>query len=123
MAGNGINSRQERAIEALLTSRTIGDAATASEVPERTLHRWLSEDSAFVKELADRRARLADHSFQRLTNSIDRAIDCLEGLLKAESEAVRRSAASDILTHGLKARAVTNAEKDRGEKMVFDILI
>jgi DNA-binding MarR family transcriptional regulator len=44
MAKDGsLTTRQRRAIAALLTNPTIGEAAEAARVGERTLHRWLAD--------------------------------------------------------------------------------
>lgn len=64
MAGNGgseLTPSQSRAIAALLTERTIEEAATVAKVSPRTIYRWLA-DSAFTSELKAAQARgLADH--------------------------------------------------------------
>jgi hypothetical protein len=49
-----VTAKQERAIVALLNEQTVGRAATAARVGERTLYRWL-RDPAFSH--AYRRAR------------------------------------------------------------------
>ena len=44
MASSGsLSAKKRRAIAALLEARTIGDAAKAAQVGERTLYRWLEE--------------------------------------------------------------------------------
>ena len=40
---HGLTAPQERAIIALLNEQTVGRAAAAAEVGQRTLHRWLKE--------------------------------------------------------------------------------
>ena len=52
--GADISPNQDRAIAALLTSRTIVAAARKADVGERTLRRWLKKDD-FQSHL--RRAR------------------------------------------------------------------
>ncbi len=40
---DGLTAPQERAIIALLNEQTVGRAAAAAEVGQRTLYRWLKE--------------------------------------------------------------------------------
>lgn len=53
--GKELTRPQEAAILALLTEPSIAAAAAKAGVGERTLHRWLKEEDAFVAEY--RRAR------------------------------------------------------------------
>lgn len=55
-----LNPRQVKALAALLSGKTITDAAQLAEVNESTVRRWLREDEAFNRALADgRREALA----------------------------------------------------------------
>ena len=45
-----LTPKQHRALVALLQSRTIGDAATAAQISERQLMRWLQQPE-FISEL------------------------------------------------------------------------
>ncbi len=50
----GLTGQQERAIIALLNEQTIGRAAAAAEVGQRTLYRWL-KDAAFSRAYREAR--------------------------------------------------------------------
>jgi len=51
----GLTPSQERAIEALLASRSIAAAARQANVGESSLRRWLREDDNFQDKRAGRR--------------------------------------------------------------------
>jgi hypothetical protein len=55
LPANGLSAKQDRAIQALLQEPTIGRAAAAAGVGERTLHRWLTEPVFRSAVLAARR--------------------------------------------------------------------
>ncbi len=60
MAENGkFPARKARAIAALLKEKDVSAAAKAAKVGERTLHRWLTDDADFRRELKAAEARRA----------------------------------------------------------------
>jgi hypothetical protein len=93
---------RERAILALLSERTIEQAAQRAGVNERRLRRWQTEDDAF--KAAYDQARLA--TFQAAMNRIHaltgRAVDTLEDLLgETKHPAVRLGAARTVAEIGI----------------------
>ena len=54
-AGKELTAKQERAIAALLTAPSIQKAAEQSEVPLRTLNRWLTEPAFMAAYMRARR--------------------------------------------------------------------
>jgi hypothetical protein len=50
-----LNARQLKALGALLSGKTVPDAAQAAEVNETTVRRWLREDDAFNAALSEGR--------------------------------------------------------------------
>jgi len=63
MAVNGgkkLSRNQERTVAALLSARTIPEAATAAGIGSRMLERWLSEDPDFVEEYRAARRRVVE---------------------------------------------------------------
>jgi hypothetical protein len=85
------------------------------------LHGWLKQDE-FQKAVSDARKKLLDKAMNRLMNISMKAVITLEALLNAESEAVRRAAANDILGHALKYRELSEIEDrlETVERIVFE---
>ncbi len=83
LGGHGAKSAavRERAILALLSERTIGQAAAKAEVNERTLRRWLSEDEAFQAECAAAPQATFQTGIRRAQVLTVKAIDTLDELL------------------------------------------
>jgi hypothetical protein len=73
----GLMASQERAIAALLDSRTIVAAAQKAEIGESTLRRWLREDELFQTKLRQLREEALGHVSLRLQQ---RASDAVEAL-------------------------------------------
>ena len=74
---------QLRAIAALLSSRTHGEAAERARVSERQLYRWL-QDETFHLQLERAEAELLQEATRRLSGLLNTAIDKLEMLLDTE---------------------------------------
>ena len=116
MAGNGmigeLSSRQQRAIAALLTTKSMSEAASSAGVGERTLYRWLAEDEAFRAGLARAESELLDTATRRLLALQGQAIETLEHLLSsAESESVRLRAAQVAIETSLKLRELRDIDQ------------
>ena len=81
--GHGAKSEavRERAIVALLSEKTVTDAAAKAGVNEKTLRRWLSEDEAFQAEYAAARQAAFDAGIHRVQALTARAVDTLAELL------------------------------------------
>jgi hypothetical protein len=99
------SSRQERAIAALLTCRTIAEAAAAVGIAERTLAGWLKVP-AFASAYRAARRQVVELAVSRLQGVTGEAVDTLQGLLAAESESVRLGAAKGILEFAQQAVAI-----------------
>jgi len=112
MAENGnLSARQQRAIAALLTSKSVAEAAASAKVGERTLYRWLAEDRAFRAALLAAEGDLLSTTTRRLLSLQGQAIETLESLLsRAESEGVRLRAAQVALELSLKLRDQVSIE-------------
>ena len=82
MAVNGgarkLSAKQEKAILALLSTRTVADAAEQSGVGVRTLERWLSEDEIFIESFRDVRTRVMEQAIARLQNAATEAVETLK---------------------------------------------
>lgn len=116
MAENGskLSAKQHRAITALLTSKSVTEAATATGQGERTIYRWLSEP-AFRQALSAAEGDLIDVATRRLLQLQGSALDTLEALLLGGdtdvSAGVRLRAAQVTLDHLLKLREMRDIEQ------------
>lgn len=103
-AGHGAKPAavRERAILALLSEKTIGEAAAKSGVNEKTLRRWLSDDEAFKAEYAAARHAAFQAGISRVQALTARAVDTLEDLLDAKKyPSVRLGAARTVADIGI----------------------
>ena len=104
LGGHGAKSAavRERAILALLSERTIGQAAAKAEVNERTLRRWASEDEAFKAEYAAARQTTFQAGINRAQVLTVKAIDTLDELLDEKKYPhVRLGAARTVAELGI----------------------
>lgn len=86
-----------KAIEALLSTQTITDAAKQTGISERTLHRWM-RNSDFQQGLRYAMRELASDMLRRLVAGREDALDAMHDLLlNAKHESVKRIAAKDWL--------------------------
>jgi hypothetical protein len=116
-----LKARQRKAIPVLLGSNTLEAAAKKTGISRKTMYAWM-EQKEFKQAVSEARNRLFDESMKVLTNSCMKAVLTLEALLNAQSEAVRRNAANDILGHVLKYRELTEFEErlETVEKIVLE---
>jgi hypothetical protein len=89
-------AKQERLALLLAEGKTVKDAATLSEIGERTAFTWLADRrfQAFVYQL---RGRMLDAALGRLADDATRAVDTFVALLDEETANVRLRAALGIL--------------------------
>ncbi len=102
--GHGAKSQatRERAVLALLSEKTITDAAKKAGVDESTLRRWLSDDEAFQAEYAAAREAAYQAGIYRAQALTGRAMDTLEALLDDEKHPnVRLGAARTVAEIGI----------------------
>lgn len=98
------SANQKRALSALLSEKTVRDAAKKCKLTEKTLYQYL-RDEQFRQALQTEQAAIYTAATTRLTAGIDRALDELERLITdAKSEAVRRAAISEWLTQALRLK-------------------
>lgn len=99
---NGITTKQQKAIAALLSERTLGAAAKRAGIGERTLYNWLT-DPVFRAALRSAESAMLETVTRRLSAGQSLALDALETLItKAKHESTRRQAAVDWLNLSLK---------------------
>jgi AcrR family transcriptional regulator len=74
---------QEAALTALLTGKSVTDAAAAAGVGRTTVYRWLAHDPAFQASLNQRRQEMQDALQARLMLLAVKAVDAVERALDA----------------------------------------
>jgi len=96
--GSELTARQRVALVALLEASSVQAAARDTNIPERTLHRWLRTEPFAGEFRAASRARLA-RCVGALRVTSEEALETLRGLLRDETTpaAVRCRAAAVLL--------------------------
>jgi len=97
-----LTPRQEKGIAALVTSKTIEEAANKAGVAPRTLHRW-REDPLFEAEFRHARRQALDAGVSSLQCGLSEAVEVLRNCLKERNPSVRIRAALGLIEHGLAA--------------------
>jgi hypothetical protein len=90
-------NQREAAALALARGLTVKRAAVESAVGQRTLHRWLAEDPAFQRRVAELRQGLFAQVLGRLSDLSGQAADTLGELLGSQDHKVRLQAARTVL--------------------------
>ncbi len=103
MSGGERRNADAALVAALAGGATVRDAAAEAGIGEATAHRRLKEP-AFRKWVDDARAEVIAGAVARLGAASTKAVATLEGLLAADSEAVKLGAARAILDAALKWR-------------------
>ena len=113
---NDLTPRQDRAIAALLTCRTIAEAARQAQVGERSIYRWLTE-SDFQSQLRLARRQHLSQTLGRLQHVAQGAIDALHTVIHDEkaSSASRVSAARAALRYACDGVEIDDFEQRLAE--------
>lgn len=72
-----MTTSKEKALAALLTSKTRKEAAEKAGISYRTIRVYL-QDAEFLAEYRQRKGEIVDDAARRLTNAMQKAIDVLE---------------------------------------------
>jgi|ERR1700733_1208808 len=106
MSGNvtKLKPKQEDAIIALLSNRTVEDAARAVNITPRTLYRWQQEPAFDAAQLKARRAGYG-RSIARLQHASGIAVSVLLKVMgdPATPASVKVRAVDSVLSHAAKA--------------------
>ena len=110
-SGGKLGSKQEEVIVALLSQRSVEDAARVANVTARTLYRWMKEpefDAAYRKA---KRAAFGQ-SIARMHHLSSAAVSTLGKIMldSATPPATRVRAADSILDHTAKAIEIEDIE-------------
>lgn len=99
-----MNARKQRALQALLTTNSIKQAAVKAELSERTLYGYLHDDAEFIQQYTDAKSALVDEAAEMLKRNIAPAVETLRQLLDDEKTpaGVRVQACRGILDYSLK---------------------
>lgn len=104
-----MDTKQARALIALLSEPTLQEAARVAGVGERTLRRWLAEDQNFRMAYREARSETMLQATARLQATASEAVDTLRELLGLkERPDVRARAALGILAAAAKAEELEN---------------
>ena len=102
-ASPDISPKQARTISALVTCRTLGEAAKRAGCGESTLRRWLAKDTDFKEAWRQARARLLDDAMSQALRSAEAAALVLHEIMMAsESDFARMTAAKALLDISLR---------------------
>ncbi len=96
--GGKLGRKQEQAIAALLSEKTVEEAAVKAGCAYRTLKGWLTEP-AFKTAFAEARTAVLERTVARLVKATGKAVDTLEANLEAEKDSDSNRAAVAILEH------------------------
>lgn len=102
-------TNREKALNALLTSTSVSEAAINSGLSERTLYRFL-EDDEFKSEYQQARRRIFEQNIFRLQSLHSEAVETLARNLSCENPSVEVRTAQIII------------ESNRKDFETFDIL-
>lgn len=94
------DQKKSAALEALLDSSSMTEAANKAGISRRTMYNYLHNDIDFARAYAEARNRQAVAYMDELTARRDRAQDFIMGLLDDEKQpaSIRLKAAQSILT-------------------------
>lgn len=85
MAGFGMKNKQTLAINALLSTTSVVEAANKAYIPERTLRRWLT-DYEFLKALKDAQGEVINEATRGLLSRVNKAIHTIDSLMDDGSQ-------------------------------------
>ena len=77
-----IPARKARALNALLTCHSIGEASRQSNVSEPTIYRWLREDDEFKEAYRQGRCELVEHALSLAQQCCAEAVEILRAIAR-----------------------------------------
>jgi len=95
--GQKADASRERAIAALLSERSLSAAARRAGVIERTIRRWLTEDTEFKADLVQSRRAIFEAGVERAQALTGLAVETLCDLLGEKKCPAVRLGASRLL--------------------------
>src|SRR5262245_3693128 len=116
-SGNELSPVQTRAIVALLSAKSIKQAAKRLQVNESSIRRWLREDKAFIKAFRAARRQYADVALGRIEKAMGEAVNALIGNLKCDNPTVVNVAAKTLLEFGVKGGELNDIKEQLEEAL------
>lgn len=92
-ASDKLSDAQQRAIGALLATRTINEAAKSARVGRTTLFRWLREDADFRRCLQAARRNTLGQATARLQQMAISSVDSLQQIIADDKSSAGKSRA------------------------------
>ena len=104
-----MRNNDEKILSALIATKTIGAAAVAAGVSERTIYSRLADD-AFRAEYERRQSMTLDAACKALQEAMTDAVDVLTNIMQdaENSPQSRISAARSVLEYGVKLTELTD---------------
>jgi hypothetical protein len=101
MAGRPQSENRDLAAVALAAGKTVGEAATAAEVVERTVYGW-NTDPEFRARVSELRREMVNRVSGELADAMSAAARKLRGLIDSPSDGIALRAASAVIDQTLK---------------------
>jgi transposase-like protein len=110
-SGEKLGRKREAAILALLSARSVEDAAHAADIPPRTLYRWLKQPE-FANAYRKARHETFAQSTARICQMASAAVTTLGKIMvdSALPAASRVRAADSILSHAVRAMEIEDID-------------
>jgi len=101
----GLNSRQTRALQAILASPSLAEAARRSGIGEATIRRWMRQDAEFQESVAEARRAALSGVLTGLQTGMADAAQALREIATSTSarDADRIAASRTLLQLGIQA--------------------
>jgi DNA-binding MurR/RpiR family transcriptional regulator len=82
MGGHGSKLRQKKqlAISALIQNSSVKEAASAINVSESTIYRWL-QDPSFLASFREAKKRIVEHAISRMQATCEKAVQVLDEVM------------------------------------------
>jgi hypothetical protein len=117
MPDSSLSAGQLKAIDLLLTSKTLGEVAEAVGVDGKTLYTWMRKP-AFKRELRAVQKAVIRHNVRGMTTMAATAIKTLMSLMESGEGEIRFKAAQEALERLLDADLVLSSDEDGEEEEV-----
>lgn len=124
VSDDNFSRRAAQAISALLTAPTIGEAAKQAGIGERTLLRWLAEDTTFQAHYREARRAVVHQAITQVQQATGKAVTTLIAVMEdRDAPASARVAAARVIleqalrgveTEDLETRIVALEQVQRG---------
>lgn len=116
--------KQQAALEALMQSSTLTEAADKAGIDRKTLYRYIHTDADFAEAYKEEQAAKGLALQERLQQAEERAIDILLGIAESEEAqpSARCKAVQLLLEHTAKQREIAR-EAMASNNRLFDELL